>query len=118
MAHTELLDRAYRAYLTNQGAEGYFEQNHVVMRELIRYTTKCIGEWETGGLERLDKLLDHADPNRLHELNMIALIRCNYRVRNAIMNWHTFTKDAKAVMEARGLHTQSLLYGIEVEEKA
>lgn len=117
MTHRELLDNVvYPSYLRDRGAENYYEQNAKAMRELIRFVEKHTASWETGGLEVLDKLLDHADVGRMHELGMLALIRCNYRMRGVLMNWRSFTLSAKAELERRGLPTQSLLHGINLEE--
>jgi hypothetical protein len=63
----------------------------------------------------IDKILGEINSNRLDDVIIISLLRCNFPIRTKLQNWNSFLSKAKK--KYAGTDKEKILLGLELKEE-
>lgn len=64
-------------------------------------------------LNTVNKFLKSIDKDKLEYIDLIAILRITYRVKNLLSHWRSFYKDTLKILKKRKINHNKLLRGLE-----
>lgn len=80
---------------------------------LIELMRTFYAHQEAKNYKAIDKILGEINHNRLDDVIIISLLRCNFSVKDKLTNWNSFLSMAKR--KYKGTDKENILRGLELK---